>query len=147
MGVGLFVFGIGFSPDTIADYRATMMHLYDQARRPATVGLGGLVGAIGWCLTGHQGGHFLFHRLPLVWKRQAETPWRERVLSGGLPLFKPLLLGAVFLIGGAAAAEWLTSVSGQAISTGVWSGAALGAVWSAYSLSSNTRKTVSEPPV
>ena len=29
MGVGLFVFGIGFSPENVTDYREMMFYLYD----------------------------------------------------------------------------------------------------------------------
>jgi len=133
MGVGLFVFGIGFSPETIGDYREMMMYLYAQAERPATIGLGGLVGAIGWSMTGHQAGYIFVFRLPREWRLWAEKPWREKAPEEALPLFKSLVLGAVILTGGVAAGEWITDVSGRAFSIGLWIGGASGAAWSFWS--------------
>jgi hypothetical protein len=134
MGVGLFLYGVGFSPETVGDYREMMMYLYGQAERPATIGLGGLVGAVGWSISGHQAGHLFLFRLPQAWRSWAETPWRKKAPGEILPLLKPLALGAVLLIGGSAAADWLAGASGPAFHAGLWIGGGCGTAWSLYSL-------------
>lgn len=146
MGIGLFVFGVGFSPETIGDYRTEMMHLYDRARDPAIFGLGGLVGMIGWRMTGHQAGFLFFFRLPRVWELWAEKPNQERTPGDAAPLLKPLALGATFLTFGVVAVEWLTATSGRALSIGIWLGAGGGAAWSLYSLCTTGGETIPDPP-
>jgi hypothetical protein len=146
MGVGLFLYGVGFSPETVGDYREMMTCLYGQAERPATTGLGGLVGAVVWSITGHQAGHLFLFRLPRAWRSWAETPWRKKAPGEILPLLKPLALGAVLLIGGAAAAEWLAGASGPAFHAGLWIGGGCGTTWSLYSFWTKDVEKVPKPP-
>ena len=129
MGVGLFVFGIGFSPENVTDYREMMFYLYDQTRRPALIGGGGLLGIAAWRATVHRAAALLLFRLPGAWES-----WDGRAGESLWQMLRHVGKGAFFLSCGGAALVGLLAVSGEAFETGLWIGGMVGAAWSAHSL-------------